>query len=135
MQQKDVITCGLTLIYIRPRPLHSKQKLVSILSRMSAACLSSSRKAKVPRVSCVFWSLELHISCGRSSHMTCTAAWLSHACHMQHMLAEAAPESATSQTSTCLSCCPLSWHLAALHSKAHSCFLCAVVASTMQEHA
>ena len=60
--------------------------------RMFAAGLSNSHKATVRQASCAFWSLELHISYGRSSHMTCTAAWTFHACHRQHMLAEAVYE-------------------------------------------
>ena len=88
-------------------------KPASTISRMFAACSSSSHKAKERQASCAFWSLELHISYGRSSRMTCTAAWTFHACHRQHILAEAVSEAEFLQTLTCLSSCHLCWCLAA----------------------
>lgn len=82
---------------------------------MSAACLRSSHKAMAHQVPSAFWSLELHISYGRSSHKTCTAAWISHACHRQHMLAEAVSQAL--QTLTCLSSCHPLAAVPSLHCK------------------
>ena len=80
-------------IHITNRPYSTPtytELLLRNALRTLAACSSNFHTAMEPQVPSVFWSLELHTSCGRSSHKTYTAAKPFLVCHKQRILLEAA---------------------------------------------